>query len=84
MEVPTTFERWEDWGAEPADKPYIMHHKDGILFLIVSLAREVGLHSVLPIAYYCIVAREGYYYMPRVCLTLPTFQDLIKVSAIIG
>ncbi|KAJ7202842.1 hypothetical protein GGX14DRAFT_462599 [Mycena pura] len=65
MEVPTTFERWEDWGAEPADKPYIKHHKDGILFLIVSLAREVGLHSVLPIAYYCIVAREGYHYMPR-------------------
>jgi hypothetical protein len=61
MEFYTTLEEYE----QSSDWTHIKE-EDNMLIPLVSLAREIGLYSVLPQMYYCIVAHHESHYMPKV------------------
>ncbi|KAJ6620705.1 hypothetical protein B0H10DRAFT_1791251 [Mycena sp. CBHHK59/15] len=52
VELPTTLDEWD----ELEDNWSLVEHEDGMEFRILAFARELDLHSILPLMYYIILA----------------------------
>lgn len=72
MEFPTTL---LDFDNKLEDGWTLIEEEDDMLFPLLSLAKEIDLHSILPSAYYQIITDS--YYMSRVCRLFRIYAGIV-------
>ncbi|KAJ6584632.1 hypothetical protein B0H19DRAFT_1105816 [Mycena capillaripes] len=76
---PTEFEEYDnndDWT--------LIREKDGLFIPLLSLAREIGLYSIRPLAYYLMITIENGTYMPRILKKDASLSDNDRFACLMG